>query len=175
MPKVETKINKALKTLENGGHISDKERKYLSPQFSNPPQMYGLPKIYKDGTPLRPIVSAIGSPTYRLAKKLAGILHPLAGRTDSYVKNSLEFAQRVREIETQGEMMISFDVVSLFTKVPVDDTLQAIFTLLTQDETLEERTTVPVPDICVLTELYLRSTYFMFGDTFFDQVEGAVS
>ena len=69
--------------------------------------------------------------------------------------------------------MISFDVVSLFTKVPVDDALQAIYTLLTQDDILEERTTIPVPDICALTELCLRSTYFVFGDTFFDQVEGA--
>ena len=46
-------------------------------------------------------------------------------------------------------------------------------TLLTQDETLEERATIPVPDICVLTKLCLRSTYFMFGDTFLDQIEGA--
>ena len=61
----------------------------------------------------------------------------------------------------------------MFTKVPVDDALQAIFTLLTQDETLDERTTIPVPDICALTELCLRSTYFMFEDTFFDQAEGA--
>ena len=62
--------------------------------------------------------------------------------------------------------MVSFDVVSLFTKVPVDDALQAIFTLLTQDETLDERTTIPVPDICALTELCLRSTYFMFEEGF---------
>ena len=80
----------------------DKERKYLSPQCSTPPQMYGLPKIHKDGIPLRPTVSAIGSPTYRLAKKLAGILSPLAGRTDTYMKNSSEFAQRIREIETRA-------------------------------------------------------------------------
>ena len=65
-------------------------------------------------------------------------------------------------------MMISFDVVSLFTKVPVDGTLQAIYTLLTLDDILEEQTTIPVPDICAFTELCLRSTYFMFGDTFFD-------
>ena len=70
-------------------------------------------------------------------------------------------------------MMISFDVVSLFTKVPVDGALQAIYTLLTQDDILEQQTTIPEPDICALTELCLRSTYFMFGDTFFDQVEGA--
>ena len=64
-------------------------------------------------------------------------------------------------------------MVSPFTKVPVDDALQAFFTLLTQDKTLDERTTIPVPDICALTELCLRSTYFMLEDTFFNQAEGA--
>ena len=136
--------------------------------------MYGLPKIHKDGTPLRPIVSAIGSPTYGLAKKLAQILTPLAGKTDSYVKNSSDFVQKVKEAGAQeGEKMVSFDVVSLFTKVPVEDALQAIAMLLTKDDTLEDRTAIPVPDICALTSLCLGSTYFMFNDTFFEQVEGA--
>ena len=51
--------------------------------------------------------------------------------------------------------------------------MDCTFTLLTQDGTLEERTAIPVPDICVLTELCLHFTYFMFDGTFFDQVEEA--
>ena len=41
-----------------------------------PPRLYGLPKIHKEDVPLRPIVSAIGSPTYTLAKHLTGLLKP---------------------------------------------------------------------------------------------------
>ena len=33
-----------------------------------PPRLYGQPKIHKDGVPIRPIVSFISSPTYKLAK-----------------------------------------------------------------------------------------------------------
>lgn len=51
--------------------------------------------------------------------------------------------------------------------------MQAIHSRLTQDESLEERTTITVPDICHLTEMCLWSTYFQFQDTFFEQVEGA--
>ena len=58
--KIETRVGKELKLLEDGRHISGKERKYLTPQCSNPPQISGLPKIHKEDTPLRPIVSAIG-------------------------------------------------------------------------------------------------------------------
>ena len=33
--------------------------------------MYGLPKVNKDGTPMRTIVPSIGSPSYMIAKDLA--------------------------------------------------------------------------------------------------------
>ena len=163
--KIERKITKSIRALEDEGYIGDKERKHLSPQCSTPPRIYGLPKIHKDGTPLRPIVSAIGSPTYRLAKKLAQILSPLGGKTESYVKNSSAFVQKVKETGIQdGEMMVSFDVVSLFTKVPVHDALQAVATLLAEDDTLDERTAIPIPEICALTALCLGSTYLFLTD-----------
>lgn len=43
---------------------------------SNPitPRIYGIPKIHKEGAPLRYIVNTIGGPTYLLEKYLAGKL-----------------------------------------------------------------------------------------------------
>ena len=46
----------------------------------------------KDNNPLQPIISTIGSPTYRLAKELACTISPLAGKGDNFVKNSTHFA-----------------------------------------------------------------------------------
>ena len=69
--------------------------------------------------------------------------------------------------------MVSFDVVSFFTNMPVDDALRSISTLLSNNDTMEERTTFTAGDICYLTELCLRATYFQFGDQFFEQVDGA--
>ena len=94
--KIEKRITQSLKEAEKNGWIPDKFRLYLTPQFSAPPQIYDLPKIHKAGTPLRPIVSSIGSPTYKLAKELARILAPLTGNTDTFVKNSAEFAEDIR-------------------------------------------------------------------------------
>jgi hypothetical protein len=48
--------------------FSEEVCKQLRPQGSRPPRLYGLPKIHKQGVPLRPIVSTTGAPTYRLAK-----------------------------------------------------------------------------------------------------------
>ena len=72
-----------------------------------------------------------------------------------------------------GDRMVSFDIVSLYTNVPIDDALDVISCLLHDDSTLEDRTAISVADICQLTELCLRSTYFKFQNDYFEQVDGA--
>ena len=65
--------------------------------------------------------------------------------------------------------MVSFDVVSLLTKVPVPEAIDVISHHLQQDETLDERMSLPPTVICQAIEL---STYFQFEDSFFEQREG---
>ena len=66
--KVENKIVDTLKRLRNEEHLDHKLCDFLTPRYSTPTQMYGLPKIHKEDTPMRPIVSTINSPSYKLAK-----------------------------------------------------------------------------------------------------------
>ena len=116
------KIADALKEVESRGGLSSAQRKSLANTYSTPPQLYGLPKIHKNGTPFWPIVSSIDSPTYRLAEHLASILQPLVGTTASYVRDSGGFVTKLKAIDVEEEdMMVSFDVVSLFTRVPVSE------------------------------------------------------
>lgn len=172
--RIEKKITTALKIAEAEGGISKEQRQHLSPRFSTTPQIYGLPKIHKAHTPLRPIVSSIGSPTYNLAKELGRILTPLTGKTDSFVKNASEFVRDIRGMRINEEtIMVSFDVVSLFTKVPIQEAMKYISELLHDDETLEDRTNLTPHAICSLTEMCLRTTYFLFENDFFEQIEGA--
>ena len=60
------------KSLEDQGEISEKEKKDLYPSGSQPGVLYVLAKTHEaleDEIPLfRPILSAIGTPTYKLAK-----------------------------------------------------------------------------------------------------------
>ena len=92
-----------------------------------PPRIYGLAKIHKQNTPLRPIVSTIGSPTYQLAKYLTKLLPPHLGNTEHFIKDSTHFINKIQEIKLNPEdILVSFDVVSLFTKVPLRDTLNII-------------------------------------------------
>ena len=115
--RVEAKISTALKECEHKGHITSKKRLTLAHQFSSPPQVYGLPKIHKEGIPLRPIAAAIGSSTHQLARELAMVLAPLAGRSPSHLGNSADFVNQIRQVSLK-ETDVMF---SLFTRVPVDE------------------------------------------------------
>ena len=172
--RVEAQVSTALKECECKGYINNKKHLSLAHQFSAPPQIYGLPKIHKEGIPLWPIVAAIGSPTHQLARGLARILTPLAGRSPSHVKNSADFVGQIRQASLEEtDVIASFDVASLFTRVPVNEALVVISQRLQNDATLKDRTNIDVPDLCTLVELCLKSTHFQFGKSFFEQVEGA--
>ena len=71
------------------------------PQKPAHQKYYGLPKVHKEGIPLRPIVSSIGSVSYETAKELSRILKPLVGKTSYHVKNTKEFIQSIKGIKTQ--------------------------------------------------------------------------
>ena len=114
-----------LKILETKKEISSEEYKDLSTSGSRPGIMYGLAKVHKtvtDGLPsFRPILSAIGTPTYKLAKFLVPILEPLT--TNEYtIKDSFTFAEELQSFDLKL-VMASFDIESLFTNIPLQETI----------------------------------------------------
>ena len=88
---MEERIIRLLKSLEDQGEIFEKERNDLYSSGSKPGVLYGLAKIHKaleDGIPsLRPILAAIGTPTYNLAKFCDQLLKPLTSN-DYAIKDS---------------------------------------------------------------------------------------
>ena len=82
--------------------------------------MYGLPKVHKPNFPLRPIISAIGTHSYKLAKFLIPLLRPFSTNTFT-INDTFSFVKELRElkINTNDVIMASFDVKSLFTNIPL--------------------------------------------------------
>ena len=139
-----------------------------------PPKFYGLPKIHKPDTPLRPIVSSCGSVPYGVANELAKILKPLVGKSSHHTTSTQDFVEQARHIKLEpGECLSSYDVSALFTSVPIDPVLNIIKDLLDKDTTLKKRTVMEVGDIILLLEFCLKNTYFSFQGLFYEQVEGA--
>ena len=145
----------------------------LYPKTSSASRFYGLPKIHKPLIPLRPIVDYTLSPTYRLAKYLAGILKPLEKETPHTVKNSSQVAEKLRELKVYSdECFVSFDVSSLFTNVPISDSLQILHQRLLEDSTLSSRTCLTIEEIIEATKLCIESTFFKFKGELYQQTAG---
>ena len=70
-------------------------------------------------------------------------------------------------------MLVNFDVSSLFTNVPVDEAVSVILRNLREDETLQDKTILSPEWVAELLETCLKSTYFSYGGSFYEQKEGA--
>ena len=86
--------------------------------------MYSLPKIHKPNNPLRPIIANSKCVSSKLSKWLASVLSIFVGRiSKSHIRNSEDFITKLSGADVEGKTLVSFDVVSLFTCVPIELTL----------------------------------------------------
>ena len=125
-------------------------------------------------TTLRSIVSSRGSITYRVAKELANIIHPLGGHSPHHLKNTQHFVQHIQKVKLEpGEVITSYDVKALFTSVPVGPSIKIVKQELLQDPTLPQRTNMSIQHIITLLEFCLKNIYFLFQGKYYEQVHGA--
>ena len=120
-----------------------------------------------------PTVSFDNSSTYAISGCLAKILSPVVRNTDYTVKNSCEFEDFIRDKTLNAcEELVSFDVVSLFAKIPVDLAVKVAEERLREDASLGQRTSLPVEDIIHLLSFCLKTTQFAYNGTYYQQVFG---
>ena len=122
--------------------------------------------------PLRPIVSNIGTATYGLSKYLAKLLHPLS--VSSYTINSTkDFVNKIKDEEIpDGYKLVSFDVTSLFTNVPLDYTIKVILRKIYRDKLI--KTKIKRNEMKMLLELCTKELHFSFNEKMYKQVDGVV-
>ena len=87
-----------MKRLEYDGKISEKEYEQIYPRGSRSDILYESPKVHKsvnnNYSKFRPILSAMGTPTYKLAKFLVPIFSPLIVNK-FFIQDSSSFADEV--------------------------------------------------------------------------------
>ncbi|BHF60821.1 hypothetical protein SprV_0100378900 [Sparganum proliferum] len=143
----------------------------MKPTDTATARFYGLPKVHKANVPLRPIASLRGTPTYGLAKWVFGRLKFLAEGLPTTVASANQFLERIKHLKLEpDESMVSFDVVSLFTSIPQQLTIDVVDQLLA--ERYEERDK-PLKSEHLLELLrYCLKTYFTFGGQMYEQIKG---
>lgn len=96
----------------------------MLPSYSKIPRIKGLPKIHKDGNKYRPMVDNTLCYSYRLSKFLCAQYGKLDQFDNFSVKNSIQLTEKLRDVKlTDDEILVSFDITSYFTNVPVDKAL----------------------------------------------------
>ncbi|XP_044574368.1 uncharacterized protein LOC123258432 [Cotesia glomerata] len=145
--------------------------KHLKANYTVAPRIYGLRKTHKQTCSLRPVVSCVNSPSYNLVRFLHEILSPVIETFQYNVKNSFDFVAFSKTVSLpEGYVLISLDVVSLFTNVRRDLILKVI------EETWDNiKHLVRVPRK-VLEDLIIfcyDSSYFVYQGEFYSQMEGS--
>ena len=121
----ENEMNKYLRLLYSNNIITKQLFYNIRSICSSAACAYGQSKIHKDGYPLRPIISAIGSYDYELSEYIANLIkNNIKEKPISYIKNSFDLVKRIKEIRhNNDQIMCSFDVDALYTNVPVNEAI----------------------------------------------------
>ena len=99
----------------------------MHPSGSAPTRIYGSPKMHKfsssDSFPkLHPIASSIGTFNYNLARFLSDLCSPLVPN-DYSCKDTFTFVSKIKNANLSKKFLVSYDVTSLFTSVPLQEPL----------------------------------------------------
>lgn len=168
--KVQKEINTTVDRWLEQDYIEKSTHRRIKSSSSNPPRIYGLPKTHKQGRPLRPVVSTIGSATYSMAQFLSNILGNIVGKTEYHVKNSFEFAEEITGMQIPEEhVLFSLDVKSLYTNVPVEYAVQCIEERWSE---VEQHTKIDKESFVAAVKLVLDSTYFTYRSNSYTQTFG---
>lgn len=132
-----TSITNILDQMQHEGFLTTKQVKYLSgPPTPRARLFYTLPKIHKDSSSWflpgkqpkgRPIVSDIESESYRVSDYIEQFLKPLACKHPSYIKNSYEFIDKIKNLKVDTDTyLVTGDIESLYTNMKHNLTMTSV-------------------------------------------------
>ncbi|XP_062579660.1 uncharacterized protein LOC134241640 [Saccostrea cucullata] len=191
----ETKTLAKIKQLVSGpssGDITAKEKDYLTNFETKESQFYGLPKVHKsseiknaiqaqrgeyicclnpEDLSFRPIVGGPNCSTQRLSHLLDILLKPYCEKVPSFIRDDIDFINHLPEHIQPNTKLVSFDVVNLYTNIPVDLGIKAVkywidrYPNLLQDRFEQEF-------ILEGLRIILQNNTFAFGIEHFIQTKG---
>ncbi|KXJ09041.1 hypothetical protein AC249_AIPGENE26933 [Exaiptasia diaphana] len=144
----------------------------LPPSPPRTPLFYMLPKIHKPDIPGRPIISGCDSPTEKLSTFVDHFLKQLVPSIPSYIKDTNHFLHTVLNLNTplpEGSLLVTIDVVSLYTNIPQDEGILASMEAL---GSLPYQSRPPLFVFQKFFEFILKRNYFSFNNQYYLQTFG---
>ncbi|XP_058941979.2 uncharacterized protein [Pocillopora verrucosa] len=146
----------------------------LRPKGSRLAHLYGLPKTHKEQLAVRPILSATNTYNYSLAKWLDDKLKPLSCNQYT-MTDTFRFADEVRGFEIKnGKILVSYDVTSLFTNVPLEETIQILAEKAFAQDWFNETHSLNISkaDLIDLLRAATKNQLFQFDGALYEQTDG---
>ena len=159
--------------MELSSYIENFEIEYdkLYPSGSAPARVYGTPKMHKfsssDSFPkLHPIVSSIHTFDYNLARLLCNLLSPLVPN-DYSGKDTFSFFFQIKNLSKR--FLASYDVTSLFTNIPLQETIGLVINLIFNHN---PNLNITRKELKKLLLFATSQTHFIFNSKFYNQIDG---
>ena len=135
------------------------------------PRLYGLTKLHKDDIPLRPILSMVGSAQQKFASWLSSVLQPVLEHFRRFcMKNYFSFSNIIRNFIPTDMFMCSFVVCSLYTNVPLEETIEICCDVLFRCSL--PKPTFPESVFKHLINFATSSDEFRFNNIMYRQIDG---
>ena len=173
--------------------LTDKEVDYICNFKCKTSNMYGLPKIHKSkiiseecskaesvcvniqsppDLSLRPIIAGPACETHRLSNFLDILLKPFLRYVDSFVRDDIDMLNHLPKTVSENTLIVSFDVVSLYTNIPHNFGLEAISYWIDHHMPPETPERIPKEIITNGLKFILENNYFTFDSKFYRQISG---
>ena len=144
------------------------------------PIFYGVPKIHKEGCPLRPIVSQTLGPTKSLHQLLDSYLQYAESQIPNLLKDTTSFLQLILNKQNNinsNSLLVTLDVVSLYTNIPQEEGIDFVVEYYSENlvnQQLQNNSVKPIsPSLLkTLLQYVLNNTIFTFNNKFYSQKFG---
>jgi hypothetical protein len=146
----------------------------ICPKGSRLAHLYGLPKTHKPKLAMRLILSATGTYNFMLAKWLDEKLKPIS-INEFTVSDPLRFSEELRKKEiVDGEILVSYDVYSLFSNVPVDETIEILVEKAFHKEWFNYKYNLALKesDLRALLNIAVKNQLFQLDGKLYEQTDG---
>lgn len=168
---LQIKNNKFVDRLHKLNIIDKKEKFKLSTYNSTDPKLYALPKIHKPNIPFRPVTACINTSTSPLSHMLSPIIKNLTNSDPYNINNSFVFKEKIAAaMVDDDDVMVSFDIVSLFTNIPVGLAIEII-----DERWIEIQRYTSIPKVLffeILNFCLVDGNYCVFRSTAYQQIFG---
>lgn len=117
------------------------------------------------------IVSSIDSPLHEFASYLHNIMYKSFPKREGQVVNSFQFVRALTNlrINCSNPRLISLDVISLFTNIPLQNAIESVSN---RWDLIADNTQIPRDEFLRAVDYVLKSTVFTFNNNVYEQTYG---